>query len=108
MSIETCEKRSVSKHSIYLSILVQRVNVGLECILKAQVPGVSMRPPLCTDAHDLLCCSATVGNLGERGEPDILTKVRHWDLLCALSLDRPKVPGLIPDQHSFHAVRIHA
>ena len=44
-----------------------------ECILKAQVPGVSMRPPLCTDADDLLCCSATVGNLGERGEPDILT-----------------------------------
>ena len=44
-----------------------------ECILKAQVPGVSVRPPLCTDADDLLCCSATVRNLGERGEPDILT-----------------------------------
>ena len=43
------------------------------CILKAQVPGVSMRPPLFTDADDLLRCSATVGNLGERGEPDILT-----------------------------------
>ena len=27
----------------------------------------------CTDVDDLLCCSATVGNLGERGEPDILT-----------------------------------
>ena len=52
-----------------------------ECILKAQVPGVSMRPPLCTDADDLLRCSARVGNLGERGEPDILTYlVRHWDL----------------------------
>ena len=39
-----------------------------ECILKAQVPDVSMRPPpLCTDADDLLRCSATVGNLGERG-----------------------------------------
>ena len=25
------------------------------------------------DADDLLRCSATVGNLGERGEPDILT-----------------------------------
>ena len=36
-----------------------------ECILKAQVPDVSMRPPLCTDADDLLRCSATVGNLGE-------------------------------------------
>ena len=44
-----------------------------ECILKAQVSGVSMRPPLCTDADDLLRCSATVGNLGERREPDILT-----------------------------------
>ena len=27
----------------------------------------------CTDADNFLCCSATVGNLGERGEPDILT-----------------------------------
>ena len=44
-----------------------------ESILKAQVPGVSMRPQLCTDADDLLRCSATVRNLGERGEPDILT-----------------------------------
>ena len=44
-----------------------------ECILKAQVPGVSMRPLQCTDADDLLRCSATGGNLGERGEPDILT-----------------------------------
>ena len=44
-----------------------------ERILKAIVPGVSMRPPLCTDAYDLLRCSATVGNLGERGEPDIFT-----------------------------------
>ena len=44
-----------------------------ECILKAQVPGVSMRHPLSTDADDLLRCGATVGNSGERGEPDILT-----------------------------------
>ena len=43
------------------------------CVLKTQVPGVSMRPPLCTDADDLLRSSATVENLGERGEPDILT-----------------------------------
>ena len=56
----------------------------MECILKVQVPGVSMRPPPCTDADDLLRCSATVGNLGERGEPDILTSVTHWDLLRAL------------------------
>ena len=55
-----------------------------ECILKAQVPDVSMRPPLCTDADDLLRCSATVENLGERGEPDILIWLRHWDLLRAL------------------------
>ena len=47
-----------------------------------------MRPPLCTDADDLLRCSATVGNLGERGEPDILTLVRHWDLLRALKTGR--------------------
>ena len=33
-------------------------------MLKAQVPDVSMRPPLWTDADDLLRCSATVGNLG--------------------------------------------
>ena len=31
--------------------------------MKAQVPGVSVRPSLCTDTDDLLCCSATVGNL---------------------------------------------
>ena len=31
-----------------------------------------------------MALSATVGNLGERGEPDILTLVRHWDLLRAL------------------------
>ena len=43
-----------------------------------------MRPPLCTDADDLVRCSATVGNLGERRELDILTYVRHWDLLHAL------------------------
>ena len=29
--------------------------------------------PPCTDADDLLRCSATVGNLGESGETDILT-----------------------------------
>ena len=44
-----------------------------ESTLKVQVPGVSMRPPPCTDAGDLLRCSATLGNLGVRGEPDILT-----------------------------------
>ena len=41
--------------------------IDIECILKAQVPGVSMRPLLCTDADDFLHCSTTVGNLGERG-----------------------------------------
>ena len=35
--------------------------------MKAHVSGVSMRPPLCTDADDLLRCSATVGNLGREG-----------------------------------------
>ena len=33
--------------------------------MKAQVPDVSMRPPPCTDADDLLRFSATVGNLGD-------------------------------------------
>ena len=28
-----------------------------------------MHRQLCTDADDLLCCSATVWNCGERGEP---------------------------------------
>ena len=37
----------------------------IQCILKAQVPGVSVRPPPCSDADDLLSCSATVGNLGD-------------------------------------------
>ena len=42
------------------------------CIfLKVQVPCVSMWPPPCTD--ELLRSSATVGNLGEMGEPDIFT-----------------------------------
>ena len=50
-----------------------------------------MHPPLCTDADDLLRCSATVGNLGESGEPDILTYVRHWDLLRALRTGRSKL-----------------
>ena len=38
-----------------------------------------MHPPLCTDADDLLRCSATVGNLGERGEPDILLRALSTD-----------------------------
>ena len=36
------------------------IMIERECILKAQVPGVSMRAPLCTDADDLLCCSALI------------------------------------------------
>ena len=44
---------------------------------RVYIEGASYRclnaPPLCTNEDDLLCCSATVGNLGERGEPDILT-----------------------------------
>ena len=52
------------------------------------IEGASSRclnaPPPCTDADDLLRCSATVGDLGERGELYILTKVRHWDVFRAL------------------------
>ena len=67
-------KGGVTKHVLKCCCdLPARSELTIECILKAQVPGVSMRPPLCTDADDLLRCSATVGNLGERGEPDILT-----------------------------------
>ena len=75
--------------------LVQlKVVLDIECILKVQVPGVSMRPLPCTDADHLLRCSATVGNLhvGERGEPDIFTKVRHWDILHVLK-DRTNHTG---------------
>ena len=54
-----------------------------ECILKAQVPGVSMRPPLSTDADDLLHCSAIVANLGERGEPECHHCVRECKLWAA-------------------------
>ena len=43
-----------------------------------------MRPTPCTDADDLLHCSATVGILEEKGEADILTYVRYWDILHAL------------------------
>ena len=43
-----------------------------------------MHPLPCTYADGMLRWSATVENLGERGEPDILTQVRHWDLLRAL------------------------
>ena len=71
--------------------------------MKAQVPGVSMPPPpLCTDADDLLRCSATVGNLGERGKPDILTSVRHWDLLRALRTEQSK-----QDLHFKHESELH-
>ena len=58
-------------------------------MLKAQVPGVSMRPLPRTYADDLLRCSATVGNLGERGEPGILTyySLRYgYDIHVTISL----------------------
>ena len=70
--------------------------------MKAQVPGVSMRPTLCADADDLLRRSATVGKLGERGEPDILTYVRHWDLLRALRKGRST-----RDLHFKHESELH-
>ena len=59
-------------------------------------------PPLCTDADDLLRCSATVWNLGERGEPDILSYVRHWDLLRALRTGRST-----RDLHFKHESELH-
>ena len=45
--------------------------------MKAQVPDVSMRPPLCTDADDLLRCSATVGNLGLTVAQNVMTIFRN-------------------------------
>ena len=60
-----------------------------ESILKAQITGVSMRPPLCTDGDDLLRCSATVGNVGERGEPEgsiCPTKLLYNSFVCYESL----------------------
>ena len=52
-----------------------------------------MRPPSCTDADDLLHCSATLGNLGEREE-----RARHPYLGKALgslasAKDRSKHTG---------------
>ena len=57
---------------------------------RAQVPDVSMRNLLCTDADDMLCCSATVGNLEERGEPDILTSKGKALVSFAFPTDRTK------------------
>ena len=52
------------------------------------IEGASYRclnaPQPCTDEDGLLLCSATVVNLSERGEPDIITLVRQWDILRAL------------------------
>ena len=61
-----------------------------------------MRPPPCTDADDLLRCSATVGNLEERGEPDILTQVRHRDLLRVLRTGQST-----RDLHFKHEYELH-
>ena len=52
-------------------------------------------PPLCTDVYDLLRCSAVVGNLGERGEPDILTTVRPWDLVRGLRTGQAHGPSIL-------------
>ena len=41
--------------------------------IEAPISRCLNAPPLCTDADDLLCCSAAVGNLAGRGVPDILT-----------------------------------
>ena len=70
--------------------------------MKAQVPHISMRPPPCTDADDLLRCSATVGNLGEREEPAILTYVKHWNLLRALRTGQST-----QDLHFKHESELH-
>ena len=57
----------------HLKHAVRFTNIKIECILKAQVPGVSMCPPPRADADDLLHSSDTVRNFRERGESDILT-----------------------------------
>ena len=51
---------------------------------RRNVSNLLNAPRSCTDADDLLRSSATVGNLGERGDPDIYTYVKHRDLLRAL------------------------
>ena len=54
---------------IFISMYMYKyIKIDGTCILMAQVPGVSIRPPPCTDADDLLHYCATVGNLRERGE----------------------------------------
>ena len=60
-------------HSVMHGYSAQKIGDYTQAILKAHVPGVSMRLPPCTDADDLLHCSATVRILGDRGEPDNLT-----------------------------------
>ena len=55
---------SVKKDPICLYLGYQKVNDReIECILKEQVPSVSMRPPPCRDADELLHCRVTVANL---------------------------------------------
>ena len=61
----------------------------MECILKAQVPDVSMHPSPCTDVDDLIRCSATVGNLGERGHPYLGKALGYF----ACAKDRSKYTG---------------
>ena len=54
---------------ISLLIKRERARVYIECASSRCLNA----PTLCTDAYDLLRCSVTVRNLGERREPDILT-----------------------------------
>ena len=63
---------------------------------------MSQCAPPYTDADDLLCGSATVGNLGEMGEPDILTYVRYCGLLRALRTGQS-----IRDLHFKHESELH-
>ena len=57
----------VTSNLVYLRYMYVRKFQVAQC---ARVPRP---PPPCTDADDLLHYSATVGNIGDKGDPDILT-----------------------------------
>ena len=61
----------------------------------AMFRGDSMHPQPCTDADDLFRRSATVRNLGERGEPDILTQALRF-FVCARKAHRTSILNMNP------------
>ena len=84
-------------HAIHDIVLIY-----LSYIVAIVIYWWSQCAPRCAQTQMTLRCSATVGNLGEREEPDILTLVRHWDLLRALRTGRST-----RDLHFNHESELH-